>query len=65
MLIRVAGLKVTGIRPMAPVAPEVHLKISEHKMLSFLVRKEIIENYSSLVVISLSKVGVNKFLQTS
>ena len=33
-----------------------------HKMLTFLVRKEIVENNNSLVVISLSKVGENEFL---
>ena len=33
-------------------------------MLSFLVRKEIIENNNCLVVISLFKVGENEFLQT-
>ena len=33
-------------------------------MLSFSVKKEIIENDNSLVVISLSKVGDNAFLQT-
>ena len=43
---------------------EVHLKISEHKILCFLVRKEIIENNNSLVVILLSKVEENDFLQT-
>ena len=43
---------------------EVHLKISEHKMLSFSVRKEIIENNNSLVVISLFIVGENELLQT-
>ena len=59
-------LKVTGIRSMAPVHnTQVPLKISEHKMSSFLVRKEITENNNSLVVISLSKVGENEFLQTS
>ena len=33
-------------------------------MLSFSVRKEIVENKNSLVVISLSDVGENEFLQT-
>ena len=33
-------------------------------MFGFSVRQEIIENDSSLVVISLSKVGENEFLQT-
>ena len=55
-------LKVTGIGPMTPVQTEVHLTMSEHKLLTFLVRKEIIENNNSLVVISLSKVGENEFL---
>ena len=41
---------------------EVHLKISEHRMSSFSVRKEMIENNNRLVVISLSKVGENEFL---
>ena len=43
---------------------EVNLKISEHKMLSFAVRKEIIENNNSLAVISLSKVDQDYFVQT-
>ena len=43
---------------------KVHLSISEHKMLSFSVKKKIIENDNSLVVISLSKEGENEFLQT-
>ena len=50
-------IKVIGIRP------QVHLKVSEHEMLSFLVRKEIIKNDNSLVVILLSKVVENKFIQ--
>ena len=37
---------------------------SEHEMLSFSVRKEIIKNDNSLVVILLSKVVENDFLQT-
>ena len=40
------------------------MKITEHKMLSFSVKKEIIKNNNSLVVISLSKVGENEFPQT-
>ena len=36
---------------------KVLLKISEHKMLSFALRKEIIENDNSLVVISFSKIA--------
>ena len=40
------------------------MKVSEHEMLSFSVRKEIIKNYNSLVVILLSKVVENEFLQT-
>ena len=55
-------IKVTGIRPMALCNTEVHLKKSEHKILSFSLRKEIIENNNSLVVISLSTVGENEFL---
>ena len=35
-----------------------------HEMLSFSVRKVIVENSNSLVVISLSKVGENEVLQT-
>ena len=57
-----------GSRPMTPVLNKVHqtryLKVSEHEMLSFLVRKEIIKNDNSLVVILLSKVVENEFLQT-
>ena len=55
--------KVIGIRPMAPVLNKVHLRVSEHEMLSFSVRKEIIKNDNSLVVILLSKVVENEFLQ--
>ena len=40
------------------------MKVSEHQMLSFSVRKEIIKNDNSLVVILLSKVVENEFLQT-
>ena len=58
------SFKVTGIRPMAPVLNKVHLKVSEHEMLSLSVRKEIIKNDNSLVVILLSKVVENEFLQT-
>ena len=43
---------------------EVHLKISEHKILSFSVKKKIIENAENWVVISLSKVGENEIHQT-
>ena len=57
-------LKVTGIRPMALCLTQVHLKASEHEMLSFSVRKEIIKNDNSLAVILLSKVVENEFLQT-
>ena len=57
-----AGVKVIGIRPMAPVLNKVHLKVSEHEMLSFSVRKEIIKKDNSLVVILLSKVVENEFL---
>ena len=38
----VSYLKLIGIRPMAPVLNKVHLKVSEHEMLRFSVRKEII-----------------------
>ena len=40
---------------------KVLLKISEHEMLSFSLRKEIIENDNSLVDISFSKIGENEF----
>ena len=53
-----------GIRPMVPVLNKVHLKVSEHEMLSFSERKEIIKNDNSLVVILLSTVVENEFLQT-
>ena len=53
-----------GIRPMAPVLNKIHLKVSEQEMLSFSVRKEIIENDNSLVDILLSKVVENECLQT-
>ena len=49
---------------MAPVLNKVHLKVSEHEMLSFSVRKEIIKNGNSSVVILLSKIVENEFLQT-
>ena len=49
---------------MAPVLNKVHLKVSEHEMLSFSMRKETIKNDNSLVVILLSKVVENEFLQT-
>ena len=49
---------------MAPVLNKVHLKVSEHEMLSFSVRREIIKNDNSLVVILLSKVVENEFLQS-
>ena len=35
------------------------MNISEHKMLSFSIRKKVIENDNSFMVISLSKVGEN------
>ena len=49
---------------MVPVLNKVHLKVSEHEMFDFSVRKEIIKNDNSLVVILLSKVIENEFLQT-
>ena len=59
------GLKVSPPLPLRNFnRTQVHLKIPEHKVLSFSVRKEIIENDNSLVVISLSKVSENEFLQT-
>ena len=57
-------LKVIDIRPMAPVLNTGHLKVSEQEMLSFSVRKEIVKKDNSLVVILLSKVVENEFLQT-
>ena len=56
--------KVIGIRPMVPVLNKVHLKVSEHEMLSFSVRRDIIKNDNSLVVILLSKVVENEFFRT-
>ena len=53
-----------GIPPMAPVFTQVNSKVSENEMLSFLVRKGIIKNDNSLVVILLSKVVENEFLET-
>ena len=53
-----------GIRPMASVLNKVHLKVSEHEMLSYSVRKEVIKNDNSLVVILLFEVVENEFLQT-
>ena len=55
------NIKAIGFRPMAHVLNKVHLKVSEHEMLSFSVRKEIIKNDNSSVVIS--KVVENEFLQ--
>ena len=55
-------VKVTGIVDPSPLSKtEVHLKISEHKMLS--VRRGVIENNDSWVVISLSKVSEKSFLK--
>ena len=65
-----AGADLISLRncipPMAPVQTEAHLNISEHKMFftSFSVRKKILENGNTLVVISLSKVEENEFFQT-
>ena len=53
-----------GIRPIAPVLNKGQLTVSEHEMLIFSVRKEIIKNDHSLVVILLSKVVENEFLKT-
>ena len=53
----------TGIRPMAPVLNRGTLEVSEHEMLIFSIRKKIIDNDNSLVLIILSKVGENEFLQ--
>ena len=43
---------------------DINLKVSDHEMLSFSVRKKIIKNDNSLVVILLSKVVEIEFLQT-
>ena len=48
---------------MAPVQNRGPFQDICAQMLSFLARKEIIENNNSLVVISLSKVDENEFLQ--
>ena len=40
---------------------KVLLKISENKMPSFSLRKEMIENDNSLIDISFSKIGENEF----
>ena len=56
-------VKMIGIRPMASLLNKVHLRVSEHEMLSFSVRKEIIKNDNSLVVILLFQVVENEFLQ--
>ena len=40
------------------------MKVSEQEMLSYSVKKEIIKNDNSLVVILLCKVVENEFLQT-
>ena len=49
---------------MAPELNKVHLKVSEHEMLSFSVRKEIIKNDNSLVAILLSKASLySQFLK--
>ena len=59
----ITSLKMIGIRRMAPMLNTGPLEGSEHEMLSFSVRKEIIKNDNSLVVILLSKVVENEFLQ--
>ena len=41
------------------------MKVSDHEMLRFLVKNEIIKNDNSLLVILLSKIVENEFLQTS
>ena len=43
---------------------QIHLKVSEHEMLSFSVTKEIIKNDNSFVIILLSKIVENEFLHT-
>ena len=59
----ITSILVIGIRPMAPVLNKVHLKVSEQEMLSFSVRKEITKYDNILVVILLSGVVENEFLQ--
>ena len=49
---------------MAPVLNRGPLEGIWARMLSFSVRKEIIKNDDSLVVILFSKLGENEFLQT-
>ena len=49
---------------MAPVLNRGPVEVSEHEMLSFSVKKKIIKKDNSWVVILLSKVGENEFLQT-
>ena len=48
---------------MALVLNTGPLKVSEDEMLSFSVGKEIIKNDNNLIVILLSKVVENEFLQ--
>ena len=45
------AIKLIGSRPMALVLNTGHLKVSEHELLSFSVRKQIIKNDNSLIVI--------------
>ena len=49
---------------MALCWTEVYLKVSEQEMLCFSIRKEIIKNDNSLVVILLPNVGEKEFFQT-
>ena len=49
---------------MTPVLNTGPLEGSEHEMLSFSVKKEIIKNDNSLVGILLSEVVENEFLET-
>ena len=58
-------LKVTGIRPMAPVlnrGPLEGIRAENVKFFGKLLK--MIKNYNSLVVILSSKVGESEFLQT-
>ena len=57
-------LKLTGIRPMTPMPNRGPLECISAQDVKFLVRTKVIENDMSLVVISLSEVGENEFVQT-
>ena len=56
--------KVIGIRPMAPVLNTGLLEGVWARNVKFFGKEKIIKNDNSLVVILLSKVVENEFLQT-